>query len=257
MIYTARVDNFYLTPEALAASPSRADGIDEATEQELRHYCCDVVAEAAVLLRLPQVVAVTAQVLVQRFYCKRSLKKFDVTVGAAAGALPRARRRCPSRPLVAALACELARLHPASPLPRPAPQHVAMAAFWLACKLEEVIEIDNPQRLSLRAVIQVVDRIVRRRDGRSLAIMDPYSQARRRWAVAAAAWLAGWLAGCWQLAGGQEATGSWLPAAAARHPLAALVLQACSSASVPCFSSPHCRRLVSPPLLRPCSGTRR
>jgi hypothetical protein len=83
MISTARLDNFYLTAEALAASPSRADGIDEATERELRHYCCDVVAEAAVLLRLPQVVAATAQVLVQRFYCKRSLKKFDVMVGAA------------------------------------------------------------------------------------------------------------------------------------------------------------------------------
>jgi hypothetical protein len=53
-----------------------------------------------------------------------------------------------------------------------------MAAFWLACKLEEVIEIDNPQRLTLRSIIQVVDRIVRRRDGRSLTVMDPYSQAR-------------------------------------------------------------------------------
>ncbi len=81
MIYTA-LDNFYLTKEQLEASPSRADGIDAATEAELRRYCCDVVAEAAVLLRLPQVVAATAQVLIQRFYCKRSLKKFDVKVRA-------------------------------------------------------------------------------------------------------------------------------------------------------------------------------
>jgi hypothetical protein len=80
MIYSGRVDNFYLTAEQLAASPSRADGVDEASERELRRYCCDVVAEAAVLLRLPQVVAATAQVLVQRFYCKRSLKAFDVKV---------------------------------------------------------------------------------------------------------------------------------------------------------------------------------
>lgn len=86
MIYTA-LDNFYLTAEQLEASPSRADGVDAATEAELRRYCCDVVAEAAVLLRLPQVVAATAQVLIQRFYCKRSLKdrKFDVKVGAARG----------------------------------------------------------------------------------------------------------------------------------------------------------------------------
>ena len=46
-----------------------------------------MVAEAAVLLRLPQVVAATAQVLVQRFYCKRSLKKFDVKVRTAAATL--------------------------------------------------------------------------------------------------------------------------------------------------------------------------
>jgi hypothetical protein len=83
MIYSNRVDNFYLTPEQLANSPSRADGVDEATERELRHYCCDVVAEAVVLLRLPQVVAATAQVFVQRFYCKRSVKKFDVEVRVA------------------------------------------------------------------------------------------------------------------------------------------------------------------------------
>ncbi|KAI3431465.1 hypothetical protein D9Q98_004517 [Chlorella vulgaris] len=133
MIYSGRVDNFYLTAEQLAASPSRADGVDEASERELRRYCCDVVAEAAVLLRLPQVVAATAQVLVQRFYCKRSLKAFDVKV-------------------------------------------VAMAAFWLACKLEEVIVIDSPARLTLRNLITVMDRIIRRRDGRRLAVMDPYSQ---------------------------------------------------------------------------------
>ncbi|KAL4440342.1 hypothetical protein ABPG75_003343 [Micractinium tetrahymenae] len=132
MIYTA-LDNFYLTKEQLEASPSCADGIDAATEAELRRYCCDVVAEAAVLLRLPQVVAATAQVLIQRFYCKRSLKKFDVKA-------------------------------------------VGMAAFWLACKLEEVIEIDSPHRLTLRSVVTVVDRVTRRREGRSLTIMDPYSQ---------------------------------------------------------------------------------
>lgn len=53
---------------------------------------------------------------------------------------------------------------------------MSVAAFWLACKLEEVIEIESPSRLTLRNVITVIDRIVRRRDGRSLAVMDPYSQ---------------------------------------------------------------------------------
>jgi hypothetical protein len=94
-IYTTG-GNFYLPAEALAASPSRADGIDAATEAELRRYCCDVVAESVVLLRLPQVVAVTAQVLVQRFYCKRSLKKFDVKVGAAPKLVARSAQHPPA-----------------------------------------------------------------------------------------------------------------------------------------------------------------
>ncbi|PSC71895.1 cyclin-L1-1-like [Micractinium conductrix] len=51
-----------------------------------------------------------------------------------------------------------------------------MAAFWLAAKLEEVIEIDNPHRLTVRGVVTVIDRVTRRRDGHSVAVMDPYSQ---------------------------------------------------------------------------------
>jgi hypothetical protein len=117
MIYSNRVDNFYLTPGQLAASPSRADGIDEATERELRHYCCDITAEAAVLLRLPQVVAATAQVLVQRFYCKRSLKKFDVKVGAGACSHPAARDG--SQPAAASLLPHSVRPFPLNPAPPP------------------------------------------------------------------------------------------------------------------------------------------
>ena len=83
----ASVDNFYLTDEELAASPSRADGVAAAAEEGLRHYGCDVIQEAGVLLRLPQAVMATAQVLLHRFYCKRSLAKFDVKVcGGRAGA---------------------------------------------------------------------------------------------------------------------------------------------------------------------------
>jgi hypothetical protein len=177
MIYTA-LDNFYLTKEQLEASPSAADGVDAATEAGLRGYCCDVVAEASILLRLPQVVAATAQVLIQRFYCKRSLKKFDVKV-------------------------------------------VAMAAFWLASKLEEVIEIDNPQRLTLRNVITVVDRVTRRRDGRGLAIMDPYSQVSGAdggcWCCAS--WVLQQAGGCLTLPGNRRVLlfGGGIVACAATH----------------------------------------
>ncbi|KAL6843381.1 hypothetical protein ACP4OV_027094 [Aristida adscensionis] len=51
MIYTA-IDTFYLTDEQLRDSPSRRDGIDEATETALRVYGCDLIQESGILLRL-------------------------------------------------------------------------------------------------------------------------------------------------------------------------------------------------------------
>lgn len=51
MIYTA-IDNFYLTDEQLKNSPSRKDGIDDATEITLRIYGCDLIQESGILLRL-------------------------------------------------------------------------------------------------------------------------------------------------------------------------------------------------------------
>lgn len=51
MIYTA-IDTFYLTDEQLKKSPSRKDGIDEATETTLRIYGCDLIQESGILLRL-------------------------------------------------------------------------------------------------------------------------------------------------------------------------------------------------------------
>lgn len=51
MIYTA-IDTFYLTDEQLTNSPSRKDGIDEATETTLRIYGCDLIQEAGILLKL-------------------------------------------------------------------------------------------------------------------------------------------------------------------------------------------------------------
>ncbi|CAA7023622.1 unnamed protein product [Microthlaspi erraticum] len=82
MIYTA-IDNFYLTDEQIKNSPSRKDGIDETTETTLKIYGCDLIQEAGILLRLPQAVMATGQVLFHRFYCKKSLAKFDVKIVAA------------------------------------------------------------------------------------------------------------------------------------------------------------------------------
>ncbi|GAU36267.1 hypothetical protein TSUD_255210 [Trifolium subterraneum] len=79
MIYTA-IDTFYLTDEQLTNTPSRKDGIDEATETTLRIYGCDLIQESGILLRLPQAVMATGQVLFHRFYCKKSFARFNVKV---------------------------------------------------------------------------------------------------------------------------------------------------------------------------------
>ncbi|XP_074562188.1 cyclin-L1-1 [Curcuma longa] len=77
MIYTG-IDTFYLTEEQLKSSPSRKDGIHEETETTLRIYGCDLIQESGILLKLPQAVMATGQVLFHRFYCKKSFARFSV-----------------------------------------------------------------------------------------------------------------------------------------------------------------------------------
>ncbi|CAH1450321.1 unnamed protein product [Lactuca virosa] len=77
MIYTA-TDTFYLTDEHLENTPSRKDGIDKATETTLRIYGCDLIQESGILLKVPQQVMATCQVLFHRFYCKKSFVRFNV-----------------------------------------------------------------------------------------------------------------------------------------------------------------------------------
>ncbi|KAL3642921.1 Cyclin-L1-1 [Castilleja foliolosa] len=82
MIYTA-IYTFYLTEEELKNSPSSKDGIDETTETTLRIYGCDLIQESGILLKLPQAVMATGQVLFHRFYCKKSFARFNVKSVAA------------------------------------------------------------------------------------------------------------------------------------------------------------------------------
>ncbi len=46
----------------------------------MRIYGCEVIQEGGILLKLPQAVMATGQVLLQRFYMKKSLRKFNVKV---------------------------------------------------------------------------------------------------------------------------------------------------------------------------------
>jgi len=77
MIYTA-IDTFYVTDEQIANSPSRKDGIGEQTEITLRLFGCELIQESGILLRLPQAVMATGQVLFHRFYFKKSFARFNV-----------------------------------------------------------------------------------------------------------------------------------------------------------------------------------
>ncbi|CAG9466410.1 unnamed protein product [Pedinophyceae sp. YPF-701] len=67
-----------LSPEDLENSPSRQDGVSHDLEEAQRIFGCDIVAETGLYLRMPNQAVCTAQVLLQRFYCKRSLTKYDV-----------------------------------------------------------------------------------------------------------------------------------------------------------------------------------
>lgn len=80
MIHSLHLDSFYLTEEQLENSPSRQDGIDKDTEANLRMYGCEIIQEAGIMLSFAQVVMATGQVLLHRFYCKRSMKTFNVKV---------------------------------------------------------------------------------------------------------------------------------------------------------------------------------
>lgn len=85
--------SFQVSDEQLQNSPSRADGIDEVSEAHLRLFGCELIQQAGILLRLPQVVMATGQVLFHRFYCKKSFKDYTPEVGC----VPSRTRRNPGR----------------------------------------------------------------------------------------------------------------------------------------------------------------
>ena len=80
MLYTSLAGTFILRPIELEDSPSRRDGVSEEAEGQLRLYGCEIIQEGGCLLKLPQVVMATGQVLFHRFFCKQSMVKFNVKV---------------------------------------------------------------------------------------------------------------------------------------------------------------------------------
>ena len=71
-----------LPGEVLANSPSKRDGVGADDEMAQRIWGCELIMEAGILLRLPQVVMCTAQNLFHRFYYRVSLLRFDAFLSA-------------------------------------------------------------------------------------------------------------------------------------------------------------------------------
>ncbi|KAL7239374.1 hypothetical protein ACSBR2_005309 [Camellia fascicularis] len=140
MICTA-IDTFYLTDEQLQNSPSRKDGIDEATETTLRIYGCDLIQESGILLKLPQAVMATGQVLFHRFYCKKSFARFNVKDNVY---------------MLSDVGSDLIYL-----------QRVAASCVWLASKLEE-----SPRKA--RQVLIVFHRMECRRENLPIEHLDTF-----------------------------------------------------------------------------------
>ncbi len=59
---------FLFPPEKLSDSPSRKDGIETDVEKIHRIWGCELIQEAGILLQLPQVVMVTGQNILHRFF---------------------------------------------------------------------------------------------------------------------------------------------------------------------------------------------
>ncbi|KAK9787734.1 hypothetical protein WJX73_000571 [Symbiochloris irregularis] len=78
MLYTSLAGAFILSEEQLSNSPSRQAGVSEESERQLRLYGCELIQEGGYLLKLPQVVMATGQVLLHRFFSKASLVDYNI-----------------------------------------------------------------------------------------------------------------------------------------------------------------------------------
>ncbi|KAJ2635641.1 hypothetical protein GGF40_003486 [Coemansia sp. RSA 1286] len=78
--------NPLLTPDQIAASPSRKRGMSRDLEADLRAYGCHLIEATGIVLRVPQVVMASAQIMFQRFYYLAAFQDFALR-GTVLGAL--------------------------------------------------------------------------------------------------------------------------------------------------------------------------
>lgn len=79
MTLVSKLPNACSTRECCVGA-CRRDGISQEVETQLRIYGCELIQEGGILLKLPQAVMATGQVLLHRFYCKESMLKFNIKV---------------------------------------------------------------------------------------------------------------------------------------------------------------------------------
>ncbi|KAI9312220.1 cyclin-like protein [Dichotomocladium elegans] len=72
------MQNSVASIEQIEQTPSKRAGIPEDQEEKLRHFGCELIQSAGIILKLPQVAMATAQVLFQRFFYMASLKEFGI-----------------------------------------------------------------------------------------------------------------------------------------------------------------------------------
>jgi len=83
MIVGEAADDFYL-PDDEVSLPSERDGVPRAAERDARMLGAALIQEAAALLDFPQAVAAAGQILMHRFFCRRSVRDYSVQKAAAA-----------------------------------------------------------------------------------------------------------------------------------------------------------------------------
>ncbi|KAJ3325122.1 Cyclin-L1 [Boothiomyces sp. JEL0866] len=67
------MENTVITLEQLEHTPSYKHGYSPKLERDIRILCCRFIESATILLRLPQITAATAQVLLHRFFFVESI----------------------------------------------------------------------------------------------------------------------------------------------------------------------------------------
>ncbi|VDO03195.1 unnamed protein product [Rodentolepis nana] len=70
------IDSYVIPVEKLSPTPSSVDGLDPKTEFDLRYLGCELIQDAGILLKLPQVAMATAQVLYQRYFYSKSFVRY-------------------------------------------------------------------------------------------------------------------------------------------------------------------------------------